>query len=194
MQRRRALMMGEKKARLPGEYQEVEWIQTVRDKTRFIFPVTELPPIFEVKMCNTTNESWAGVMFYRGGSYLTIERKNAQEPYYQLTSLPSGRTLLSNINVQTKSILRVDNGTFTVNGENVGTIEVDSFLPTHLYLCGSYGTSRQTRLWYYIDAGRHLVPCYKKSDGTKGLYDIVNKEFNSGAGDQQYFTIGPEVN
>ena len=194
MQRRRALMMGQKKARLPREYQEVEWIQTVRDKSYFVFPVTELPPIFEVKMCNTTSESWTGLMFYGTSGKLFIDRINAQNPYYQLVSGPSRIALTSNINVQTKSILRVDNGTFTVNGEEVGTIEIDSFQPDALYLCAAYDVSRQTRLWYYIDAGRHLIPCYKKSDGTKGLYDIVNKEFNSGIGEQQYFTVGPEVN
>ena len=39
---------------------------------------------------------------------------------------------------------------------------------------------------------RDFVPCYRKSDGVVGLYDIVNDEFytNSGTG---VFTAGPEV-
>lgn len=40
---------------------------------------------------------------------------------------------------------------------------------------------------------RELYPCYRRSDGVKGLYDTINNVFYTNAGTND-FTIGPDVN
>ena len=71
----------------------------------------------------------------------------------------------------------------------------------HLYLFGQ-GTSEKTTLlkgriyeaWYKSQGAYifNLIPCYRKSDSTPGMYDIISKTFytNSGTGE---FTYGPIV-
>lgn len=77
----------------------------------------------------------------------------------------------------------------------------DSSLPIYLFgineggvfKWGLYGKIYYSKIFDNDIIVRNLIPCYRKSDGEIGMYDIVNNMFytNSGTGD---FIAGPEVN
>ena len=99
---------------------------------------------------------------------------------------------------------------FTYTGGGVGTkvlgmstnCPITSEFPMYLfaqqsagnaeYVDASYFRIYECRIWENQKLIRDFIPCYRKSDGKPGMYDIINNVFyiNQGTGE---FIIGPEV-
>lgn len=186
--------------RLPAEYQEVEWIQTVRDQSYLDIPLGRISfPYFKCVLCNPTQDSWTGLRFSDSNSnfYLIVDRLNVASPYFSFSA--NGQpAVTSNQSVYFPSIVeyRPLDG-LLVNNISVGNMALSDKYATQLLL-GKHGANiRQTRLWYckLYDANQiilDLVPCYRKSDSEPGMYDLVTKQFFTNAGTGE-FLVGPDV-
>lgn len=204
MQRRRALM-GAKKERLPAEYQEVEWVQSDGDQyinTGFIptqQSVVELDweLINAIKGDNSTlfglSQTGKGGWQIRSGGAIFAGREPTS--WTRIGSVPNG-------------LISMRYGKVIVNGvEHLFTVTGFSTLTISLFLFGlsSDGRFNQNatiamrcrRFTAYADMEQgvptiDLVPCYRKTDGVVGMYDLVSGTFytNSGTG---AFTKGGNV-
>lgn len=216
--RRRALM-GVVKGRLPPEYQEVEWIGPDYDGT-----VASTNGKYRVRLENLTINQNTNMEL----KFETVVRKtsnvfinNRSIPNYGFDLGSSGSTayrLHFYINKSTgKSIPAVLNGIYTVKIENQDCFidnvkkytftDVEPFELNKMYVFDNLlAGSSQTAVVniYYIKlyddfVFLNLVPCYRKSDGVIGLYDLcgsicplTNTPFyiNEGTGT---FIKGPDV-
>lgn len=73
---------------------------------------------------------------------------------------------------------------FARNNESLGVVTTAYFCKERIYACKLYDLSNTLI--------RDFIPCYRKSDNTVGLYDLVNNTFyiNQGTG---VFTAGEEI-
>lgn len=179
MRRRRALM-GAKKARLPAEYQEVEWIGYVGSGH---FLITSIA-------LNDTSYVIAD-----------IERTSMDASYYSGTAFPAtsnGSTIgqwgtLENLSRSswTATPKQSIGGAFprktikSTKGNISGTNKIclgygsASFCPSlRFYTLKVYGTG-DVLLW-------NGVPCYRKSDGKIGMYDLIANKFNAAGGNSAW--------
>lgn len=185
--------------RLPKEYQEVEYIQS--DGNQYI--ITNIYPNgqtgVEVCMGEVLNNS---VLF---GAYNTTWTTGFG--MYCNTNYDFWYHYYSNNQINkrppTKFVLNFNKGKTTIDGIVYASVAEKTFNVSYLlYLfCGNMGGSIEQRtkckLYYAkIYANDTLeseyIPCYRKSDGEIGLYDIVQQEFkqNNGSG---RFTKGGDV-
>lgn len=186
--------------RLPAEYQEVEWIENTRNKSYWAFDIDSAPTVYKVRLCNSTGESWTGLSFTTAKSAykdrFTIECKSNNEPVFRFAKYVNDRevTAISSVTNNTlSSLCEYDEGVCRVNSTIIGTLFMSGFEARALNIGGTIGAKRQTRFYYYEDDNRHLIPCYRKSDGIKGIYDLVSRSFNVGEGNQADFTVGLDV-
>lgn len=201
-------------ARLPKEYQEVEYIQS--SGTQYIdtgLSAQSDNVVYECAWTETTLESNASIFGSTNKSSSTAKWSAvlyhpSAGSVYLATAASDGLCKTSGIvaNIKNTAIVTVNNGTihFSLNGSSIsasysGSIVngVNIGLFADLTSSGIQEYCMYTRMYYWKmwDGGvlvADFVPCYRKSDNAVGMYDIVNKEFHGNAGTGA-FTAGPIV-
>ena len=190
---------------LPAEYQQVEYLQNSGGTNGGY--IDNRPPIhintgvgyfadFEIRIrrinnnptkfcgsgknhCLQRNDSAGYASFWNGSSkYVTSNQITNGATYAWINNV----IYVNNIQVSqlTKSLV---NGEFTLYG--CGAYEQASYYnDIQIYYCKLWDT--------YGDLTRHYIPCYRKSDNTPGMYDLVTDTFNAGTG-TGYFIVGNNV-
>ena len=214
-ERRRALIMGIRKSRLPKEYQEVEWIGT--DGSAYLvsdFNINNLDRFtiyYEYDPNGTTyNYVFGATDFPNTGSrflhrYMYLVVNNASGGTFLNIPIGTGfyaiKVVADNV-ANTITIYNDDGSIYTSNSwENYKNFTGFGFL------CNNYNSQPQNAVarantkikrldFYDDDRGEWVwvpVPCYRKADGAIGIYDIVTGTFNTNQGSGS-FTKGADVN
>lgn len=196
-------------ARLPSEYQEVEFIYAADGAYINTGWVPSEGSTFNIIFYNYGQKSYP----WGAGSSPRLAISKGAVASMQIYNTSNGvggiyefqaSTLWERLNVETYSTNTTEsyvkvNGEITRNNA-AQNVNFNSALPM-LLGAWSYSAS-STRLgaaWiYYAKANVkgtdifELIPCYRKKDGVVGMYDMISKEFftNAGTGD---IVAGPEV-
>lgn len=205
-------MMGAKKARLPKEYQEVEYLQNPRSGTYIDSGITMSEDlVFEIdfQLTEVTQSryfmgEYSGTAFYLYASALV----GGSRIYFQTAFGTDweNTTLLADTD-RHKFVYSFSNGRAIVkNGDDViwGRAIV-SMSTRSILVAGTTNNAIPVKTYSskMIKNGvvvQNLIPCVRKSDNKPGLYDLcgsicplTNSPFyiNAGTGE---FLVGPEVN
>lgn len=117
--------------------------------------------------------------------------------------------LNNNVSGKNEFVLHFEEGSFYTENKTTGettkklNVITDYTMTSNLYLFGQnyngsprFGNIRQFGGFQYYDKNNtlicDLIPCYRKSDGVIGMYDIVRKIFLTNAGTGS-FTKGADV-
>ena len=198
-------------ARLPNEYQEIEYIQS--SGTQYIDTgvlASGASLGWEIKCAwldATKGSSMLGAFTWGGANGGTLAYSNAGTWVYQYGATTSQveyglGTLDYNPHIFKANVV---SGEFSRDDETLLTGCGYSAIPnTTVYLFASHRSGETTfwvegkkKIYYckmYTDGAlvRDFVPCYIKVTGEAGLYDLVSETFfgNDGTGE---FTVGPDV-
>lgn len=195
--RRRVLMASKK--RLPSAYQEVEYIRSSEGAsidTGISWDTSEsnytYPFVLDID-CST--ETYAGtstniiVSFTSNGSSATWIGMTGQS---MLLSLGSGVNFLTSADVRTvkhieyygKRIVATVNGETLERKRSAYTASRLFLFRASTYTYMSNTTLYSATLYHGEEKLAEYIPCYRKSDGEIGLYDLVSKTFliNTGTG------------
>lgn len=209
--RRRALIGKADSARLPGDYQEVEYLQT-QTTGQYIdtgFSYDQNCSLF-IKALIPAGANWAvgarvaynnNQVSFLGAdtreSFLYVRFHNQEWQYTGLSSAERANPIslaLSKNNAVVTTLSQTLTRTFTAG----------QFLTPSVYLfaLNSNGTTTQPaaagvriydcRFYSGDTLTRDLVPCYRKSDSKPGLYDLAGRVFYTNAGTGE-FVVGPNV-
>ena len=211
MDRRRSLLEGGKKRLLPDEYQQVEWVENTG--VRYITAGTiqkTFPLTMKIGFYRTASAQYqsivCGVGYAHQGSYnLGIMTNGGVGAFvkgqgYWINGAPT------NLNTCVDAEFTLENSTKSTvtarypDGVSYSrTLDVDvTISDTNFVLWQSQNNVKMTGRIYYCEVWQnrrklmHLIPCYRKSDNEIGMYDVVRKEFRTGAGTGS-FTVGPPV-
>lgn len=216
----RTLLSQLSSSRLPSEYQEVEWIKG--SGTQYInLNLSGLNGILcEYDVVHDSDykslDSNGGYIigshglnypYGRNGGWYKAGTANAWELGYGETYPGASRTMQWGHKYHVKfctfydeAYIEVDDvRLITTNGQTVTDNLVYIFQNGYGINYGGpstiaklYGAKISKKVNGVITLMRDLIPCYRKSDSTIGLYDLVNNQFytNSGSGT---FTKGPDV-
>lgn len=195
--------------KLPDEYQEVEYIESTG--TQYIDTGVIGRPNIKVEtdfeLTDSTNISNCGLIGSREGSgekrfYIISFYNNKWHLGLQGDITSSAYSVIRN---QTQKVIfqNVDGYySLTVNGTEIynGNSTFSTTYPMYLFGVNNYGTvSRRSSFKLHTlkiqqDGNyiRNYVPCYRKSDGEMGLYDLISQTFytNQGTGE---FLKGEDV-
>ena len=190
---------------LPAEYQQVEYLQNSGGTNGAL--IDGNPPIhintgvdyfadFEIRIRRINNNP---TKFCGSGQYYCLQRNNS-EGY---ASFWNG----SSIYVTSNQITNLATYAWINNVIYVNNIQVSQLTKSlvngefTLYGCGAYGQAsyfNDLQIYYckLLDANgvliRDYIPCYRKSDNSPGMYDLVTSTFNAGTG-KGSFIVGPNV-
>ena len=198
---------------LPSEYQQVEYIQS--SGTQYI--ITGLP----IDQSTITEVEFAWVSDLGTWNYVfNVCQSNADGDWYGLgqasmnrgTRLNFGHTSTDNVYTNiayddfNKHHVVLQNWSVTVDGTNTFSVNSSTNFstgttPMTLFANNKGGLVREFshskiysfKMYRYNVLMRDLVPCYRKSDGEIGMYDLVTEHFftNDGTGT---FLKGNDVN
>lgn len=192
----------EVRARVPDEYQEVEYLQSSGSQRidTGVASVNGLDIKFKYNS-TTNNTSIYGARSSQSGTdryFFDIYSGNFL-PYPS----PSSASNLgsANTNEHTLKTGEAFNGHLYYDGSDKGTVNTTYTSPLSLYLFAEHWASSlqasSSRIYYAKlykgnSLERDYYPCYRKSDSVAGLYDRLNKVFytNSGSGS---FAVGADV-
>lgn len=204
MNRRRAIMAagGGSTARLPAEFQEVEYIDTDNKcvvNTGFSTFNSRLGFDCVVQPLRTLNANNENIVFSnntQSRGILKFTNKVVWETAYGTQNEITASGLVK----YTLSGASYNGGYFTANGTTIsltnGTSNGEITLFQDTLVSTKHGQLRVWSIKLYSGSARTIkrdfVPCYRKADNVIGLYDLVTDTFytNSGAGS---FTKGPDV-
>lgn len=185
---------------LPPEYQQVLYIAT-NNTDQYIYTNIIIPKgtIIEVS-CMWEGSARFGIIFgysnnvgntylcdYQGGVYTHTLNMVLPNPYIfdyigKLIEYIDGNMYIDG------AVARSE--TLTAGGPS-------NFLGIFAIGNGEYQNTTKRR-FYHLKADNiaDIYPCYRKSDGTPGIYDLISRQFfpNSGSGRTGTFTVGPDVN
>ena len=177
---------------LPSQYQEVKYIQATGAEyidTGYIFK--EKPKInTEIMLIKTIDADIMGTATNAVGCY--IIDFNAGTLYYRYSS-SSSTSITTGISVETWNTFEFSDNVI-VNEVQKGSIATYDFSSNNqTFYIGrgrNFGYARFKRIQMYDDTTlvRDLVPCYRKSDGEVGMFDIQNNVFYTNLGSGE-FTI-----
>lgn len=187
---------------LPSEYQEVEYITF--DGNEFML-VENLPSYYwiDVLASNSVSMDESTVVGYReasnndrdfeirfqNGSF-NIWARSSTYTYTLFASNPAGSTtnVVRDIVVACVNHVR---GKFLIGKYSTQNMDLPFF--GNLYAIKLYAITRTQGALTVFDAIRRFVPCYRKSDGEIGVYEVYTSVFypNEGAGT---LIAGPDVN
>lgn len=212
MERRMALMGVQNKARLPAEYQEIEWLKnyyypgsgnkidyTIATNQRATYK-TGLRIIAAIEP-STNTEGLIAMRPSNTGPNNAI----VISPFSSAPDIGFGffGTWYHGINRDDQFHEYVaSNEILSIDGVTYGTPNVSSGDTTRdIYLFGLYGadmlTAQSHRLKYAAISQSGVIvaklyPCYRKSDGKNGFYNTIDNAFLTCVG-SQLFTRGPDV-
>lgn len=198
-------------ARLPAEYQEVEYIQS--SGTQYVDTGVVATNGFEMetKIAITATSEYYAVIC--GAHELSAPYKRNFVAYAQTAgkieidagdlitqtavSLNEGANVIKASNISNNFSLSINDVPYSVSGGGATTAYSSRTL--YLLWCNGYnlGAPLTGKLYYHkmYTGGalvRDFVPCYRKSDNAAGLYDLVYGVFHGNAGTGA-FIAGPKV-
>jgi hypothetical protein len=201
-------------SRIPGEYQEVEWIQAGSSVGAYISLGLNFDTAARVKLgmyCVDTTPSYIFGAAESSGKY----RCMISAPYGGgRTAYAYGSNGSSYVNITVALVAgfndleyTLKSGTFSLkNATNGGSYTASNTafkMTSNLLLFAQnyngsvrYGAYRKIAYFEYYDKNDtllcSLIPCYRKSDGVIGMYDAVRKLFLTNVGSGS-FTKGGNV-
>ena len=195
---------------LPSEYQAVEYIQS--SGTQYINTgyIAKKESGIEVEYSYVANGN-AGISgIYQGSSPRTdtlFITTNSGQTSSNVFMASRGNIVDTgeNVSLNTKYITSINflnNNSFILNGTSYGAVGTNDVVARNIILFGrdyngSYALSSSKIYKCTISEGskivRNLIPCYRKSDTTIGMYDVVNGVFYTNAGSGT-FTKGNDIN
>lgn len=188
---RRRMMIG-KTARLPKEYQEVEYVQS--SGTQYIDTGigSSHTIVIDVQFINNgSNEQLMG-QTPNAGYYFGINKSGYLEngSSQAFSYLGTTRRSISIVGTSSSQTMSVENETKTATRYIVvnNSLMLMGGMPS--YPCSAKLYSCQ--IFVNGVLVRDFVPCYRKSNNAGGLYDLVNSVFYSNAGTGT-FAVGSDV-
>lgn len=175
--------------RLPNEYQEVEYItftgaQCIRTGVSELVHPYSVTTIYNKTNTEATDQCLVGQR--QIGKF-----SNLYNHYYESAY---GNTASGSLIENAKTVLCMKSGVgVIVNTKTIlATTSTSTVSTSYELLIGSFSEADYTGAkWFYkgyiyeiriISGGnmiRHYIPCYRKSDNVYGLYDLINKTFNT---------------
>ena len=213
--RRRALMMAQKKSRLPSEYQEVEYLESTG--TQYIntghIPSTKFVIDVDFDSTKAVGESFQAIYGCQEGGTAVYTRISmiiiSTNDKVRLVTLPDGFVdtdiiLPSNTWINNRRMYHLDlQGVAKVDDLQANTRAIGSTPQIPLYILARNDASSDEircakgRLygakWTDGTGSCKLIACYRKSDHKPGMYDLVSKTFFTNAGTGE-FLVGADVN
>lgn len=211
MNRRRALMAG-KKGRLPAEYQEIEWLESYQ-----YTPISESYMINTNQRATYQTElqmivAYVGDVETAGRNIITARPSDSGATNAMIIAAFSASKIFGFgfFGTWYPGITRdnnfheyiVSNARLTIDGTLYGTPNVSSGdTGRTLWIFGENAASRYSahaQRLKQISIKQNGVlafdafPCYRKSDGKNGFYDLVSNSFFTCTG-ENLFTKGPNV-
>lgn len=190
--------------RLPAEYQEVEYIQSVKNDQQWID--TGIPITYSLVM-----EITFAIVSVVGSYYVMGEYANNNGAFYLYTS-SKFQTAYGCSYANTTVNADTEKHTFRYSFDNANTIVSEngqqilskskiSPLATSnsIIIAGSKirnQLSCKTYSFVAYDNGvkvADFIPCYRKSDDKPGMYDLVTETFLVNQGTGEDFTVGHDV-
>lgn len=191
-------------ARLPSEYQEVEYLQSTGSQhiDTTICPTTDFYCKMVASFANESDYVLCGVYYYSGTKRFAFGSYNNK----LLMNSISSATAVQIANDQGYHTFIIDNqtGTRSIDSQSATSTVTDCIKPFYFFKRNSwYGQNDQQidcggniklKSCEMINNGVHynFVPCYRKSDNEPGMYDLVNNVFYANAGSGT-FLMGNEV-
>lgn len=183
--RRRGLMETQKVARLPVEYQEVEWIGSDEAEEKLAY--IQLPQFASVSP-GAEGTMWRGNRDIQ--SFLDVQYSGfltVQPRYYNGFGVKIKNSAWSffgsMVGYNQKISFSVINGEVTYKGKTypcpVGTSYTSGGIKVILFGSKVYG---DLKIYDVLAVKYHLVSCYRKADNAVGLYDLITKRFFGNAG------------
>lgn len=212
MTRRRALMARVESGGggLPAEYQEVEYIKGINNKTYINTGVKPASDISIFGVFSFPNNIYCNLFGARSSAGWFVSMSDATAPatpafWYNSTliraKLPYNddgdwfRFTMSNTN---GSIFDADGVLLlskNFNAVNFPDLDMYLFVRNQDDVPTGNGTVGSKRFVIYKSNAkvRDFIPCYRKSDSEPGMYDLVTKQLfiNQGTGK---FIVGPDIN
>ena len=190
-------------ARLPAEYQEVEYLQS--SGTQYIDTGYKLSSdsVLEIKLSTSVGTTYfiCGARTTTGSGKFVVAANGTGVTRYDLNTTISFGSISRQAGVP--YTVKMENGTCTVDGEDDTTLSVVDFTcvyDAYLFAANTAGVVTNPLVGKIYFAKilnldvliRDYVPCYRKSDSVAGMYDLVNGTFetNDGTGS---FIVGPDV-
>lgn len=196
---RRRMMMKIQAARLPKEYQEVEYIQS--SGTQYID--TGISPsenlitqvVFIPDASAMTEHAMFGSTWSANGYFMMF--------YHNSLRWHSGGKSVdaSNFETASKNTIICTHTGLTVNGTLHSISPTGSDSTNTIYLFATQGTMSGNKGIYKLVycamslndvLVREFIPCYRKADSVAGLYDLANNVFYTNAG-SGVFAVGSDV-
>ena len=195
-------------ARLPKEYQEVEYIQS--SGTQYIdtgfTPNQNTHVIAEMEYVSHTNQTCGlfGVGVTSTEVYEVYHYNGKYTFHYGATSytatatVTTGKKMLIDVSGQ-QATISVNGAIVSVTPSEVATFTSAGTMYIHaLHRSNGAGYLSITKtcsfkIYDNDTLVKDFVPCYRKADNVAGLYDTVNDVFHTNAGTGA-FTVGPAIN
>lgn len=185
------------------EYQEVEYIQgTGTQYMQTDTPAGEYEVDTKVEVTGDTSVNGYGVAFISNTENVSGLGQFYYSGAYRYFG-PSGYNKTFSVNTLLNLHIKEKDGVYQLisNGETIyeGTRNYPSPAGNLVLMARTKGTKSIARLKQYTIVGTlngsdmYVIPCYHKTNGTIGMYDVVNNKFyeNSGTGT---FLKGADVN
>lgn len=166
---RRMALTAVKKARLPAEYQEVEYL-TSQDayKNRYVNTQVDVNSVTNVVMLYSKESTKSGIIVATYSSGLTL-------PFGEMANTVGGRGWECSPKIERETLVDKANLTFTRTKTGEGAIALmgwnnDVYVPKGKLYSATFYNSTNAIVGDF-------VPCYRKADTAIGLYDTVNQRF-----------------
>lgn len=192
-------------SRLPSIYQEVEWIKTGNNNATYIDLGIKFDIGARIEMGQYIYSNDA-VQIFGSAENSGKVRCMITAPYTNKVALYgtgvngfiSSQKIDYKLNALNEYDITWKNGGMSVlnktnNNYDINTQQIECTMSSNLYLFGQnyngkarYEGIRQIHYFKYYDKNDELicdlVPCYRKSDGVIGMYDVVRKLFLTNVG------------
>lgn len=205
LERRRTLIAAVKKGRLPSEYQEVEYLESIGTQyinTNFkpnnnttVKTIAKFNNVLRNGALFGTRTAYNSDDFY---SFVIVgNENNFRTDFYNNVKVSVAKGTQELEIVKNKNVTVV-NGTETINDYGIFDCNYNLFIFAMNNGGNTNGWLALARIYYLqiINNGslvRNFIPCYRKSDSVAGMYDLVNNVFYTNAGTGS-FIVGADVN
>ena len=195
------------KTQLPDTYQEVEYIKSTG--TQYIDTNVNLSSSDTVKCkfeitSSTTSMADAIYGCHDSGNFFVLLMRS---PTQARVGTSTNQATSTNIALNTIYNTTLSNGTYIENGTTYTFTPSPSFiLPNSCYVMSrnqpnSGATPVSAKVYSFEIVGKfNGIPCYRKSDGVIGMYDLISKTFYDSetestfvAGNETFPDIGTEI-
>ena len=176
--------------RLPSTYQEVEYLQSTGTQYIDTGYIPKINDVYKIKFSQTDIEN-NQVIFGSRTSGTYTDSLN-QVYLNKSNSSASPNSLLFFSGTMSQNLLLTENNKIYELELNVNNGSFDNTSNKSLYLfsfnnMGSVTANSKSKMYVFKIYNndilvRNMVPCYRKSDNVKGMYDLIENKFYTNAG------------